>query len=238
MEGATLDWCRDLPKNSITCLKEFHDDFNSFYKDRYPIECFTLECCYQFDKQVESDDEQQNCKKNMVILEGIQQSFCSHDFLQSPIIQEEDKHQIIEQHDEILGGHSENFINQPLFDKYPNDEEYVFMSPCFKVYSDDPIYDSYESESGEEEDAQLIQIVEELSPLLRIDDKKNNYEPMLEMYKFELQGYNVEEEICEKNEEQALHQSIILLEESMCHPILELKDVLSKYPCQFVEPIC
>ena len=65
------------------------------------------------------------------------------------------------------------------------------MSPCLKVYSDDPIYDSYESESEEEDDAQLIQIAEE-SSLLRIDDKKNSYERMFEMCEFELQGYSAE----------------------------------------------
>lgn len=60
------------------------------------------------------------------------------------------------------------------------------MSPCLKVYSDDPIYDSYESESREdykENDAQPIQIVKELSPLLKIDDKQNNDEQTFEMYK-------------------------------------------------------
>ena len=205
LEGATLDWCRDLPKASITCLKEFHDAFNSFYKDRYPVECISPECCYQFDKQVESNDEQDIYNEAMVISEeGFQQPYCSHDFLQSPIFQEEDKQQIfeqqiIEQREEILG---EQFTNQPLFDEYPNDEEEVFMSPCLKVYSDDPIYDSYESESGEDykqDDAQPIQIVEELSPLPRIDYKQNSDEPTFEMYKFEVQGYSAEEEVCEKN---------------------------------------
>ena len=65
--GAALDWCRNIPKNNITCLKEFHYAFNSFYKNIYLVECFTLECCYQFDKQVESDGEQHKCKENMVI---------------------------------------------------------------------------------------------------------------------------------------------------------------------------
>ena len=124
-----------------------------------------------------------------------------------------------------------------MFDKYPNDEEHIFMSPCLKFYSDDLFYDSYEFESGGEDDSQLIQIAEELSPLLRIDDKKNSYEPIFEMYESELQGYSAKEEICEKNEEQSLHQSILLSEESMCQPILKLKAVLSKSPCRFVDPI-
>ena len=39
LEGATLDWCRALSSSSITCLKDFHFVFNSFYKKRYPVEC-------------------------------------------------------------------------------------------------------------------------------------------------------------------------------------------------------
>lgn len=106
--------------------------------------------------------------------------------------------------------------------------------------SDDPIYDSYESESREdykEDDAQPIQIAKELSPLPKIDDKKNSDEPTFEMYKYEVQGYSAEEEVCEKIEEQYLDQSIVLSKESMHQPILELKVVLSKTFCQFVDPI-
>ena len=73
--------------------------------------------------------------------------------------------------------------------------------------------------------------------MLRIDDNQNIYEPMFEMYESKLQGYNVEEEICEKNEEKDLHKSIVLSEESMCQSILELKVVLIKSPCRFANPI-
>ena len=70
----------------------------------------------------------------------------------------------------------------------------------------------------------------------RIDDKQNSDEPTFEMYKSEVQGYSAEEEVCEKIEEQALDQSIILSKESMHQLILELKVVLSKSFCQFVDP--
>lgn len=99
LEGAALNWCRDLLRANITYLKEFHDAFNSFYKDRYLVECISPECCYQFDKQVESNDEQDIYNESMVISkEGFQQPYCSHEFIQSPIFQEKDKQHIFKQH--------------------------------------------------------------------------------------------------------------------------------------------
>ena len=74
LEGAALDWCRALPAASITCLKDFHATFNSFYKERYPVEFLFPECCDEFDmlsKQVEGHDESHKHENNMVISKDI-----------------------------------------------------------------------------------------------------------------------------------------------------------------------
>ena len=60
LKGATLDWCRNLPKASINCLRDFHDAFNSTYQDRYLVEFFFLECCHHFDQHVASYEEHHN----------------------------------------------------------------------------------------------------------------------------------------------------------------------------------
>ena len=117
-------------------------------------------------KQVEGYEEPHTYKDNMAIPEGIQQCNCSHDILHSLMIKEDDKQQIYEQHEEVLGEHCEDFVNQPLFDEYSNEEEEVSTSPCLEIYSDDPIYGTYEFESWEdhtEDDAQPILISKELS---------------------------------------------------------------------------
>ena len=141
----------------------------------------------------------------------------------------------------MLGEHCEDFVNQPLFDEYTDEEEEVYTSPYLEIYSDDLIYDTYEFESWEdhkEDDTHPILIAKKLSPFSRIDDKKDIYEPIFEVYKFKLWGYTAEKEICEKLEEQAHDQSIVLLEEIMQQPLIsELKQVLGKSSYQFVDPI-
>lgn len=65
-------------------------------------------------------------------------------------------------------------MNQLLFDEYP--EEEVCIPPSLEIYSNDPIYDSYESESDEdykENDAHPILIAEELLPFPSIDVQEN-----------------------------------------------------------------
>ena len=58
------------------------------------------------------------------------------------------------------------------------------------------------------------------------------------MYKFELQGYSAEKEICEKLEEQAHDQSIVLLENIMQKPLIsEIEEVLGKSSYQLVDLI-
>ena len=58
------------------------------------------------------------------------------------------------------------------------------------------------------------------------------------MYKFELQGYSAKKEICEKLEEQAHDQSVVLIEEIMQQPLIfELEEFLGKSSYQFVDPI-
>ena len=141
LKGATLDWCRNLPKASITCLRDFHDAFNSIQKDRYPVEFFFPRCCHHFDKQVVSYEEQHNEIMDK-LKEGVQQPDCLDDFLPSPIIKEGS-----EQHEEVISELCQDFMNQPLFDEFL--EEEVCLSPSCQIYSDDPIYDSYESESDE-----------------------------------------------------------------------------------------
>lgn len=141
LKGATLDWCRSLPKASITCLSDFHNAFNSTYKNRYLVEFFFLKCCHHFDQHVASYDEQHN-----EILdkpkEGFQHPDYSHDFLPSPIIEERS-----EQHEEVITKPCHDSMNQHLFDDFPDEE--VCLSPSCQIYSGDPIYDSYESESDE-----------------------------------------------------------------------------------------
>ena len=134
-------------------------------------------------KQFEGYEEPHTYKDNMAIPEGIQQSNCSHDILHSLMIKEDDKQKIYEQHEKVLGEHCEDFVSQPLFDEYSDEEKEVSTSPCLEIYSDDPIYDTYEFESWEyhkEDDAHPILIANELSPFLRIDDKQNIYEPIFE----------------------------------------------------------
>ena len=157
LEGEALDWCRVLPATSITCLKYFHAIFNSFYKERYPVESLFPECCDEFDmfsKQVKGHEESCKHENNMVISEDIKQFHCSHDTLHFPMIKEDDKQQISEHHEEseqqeeVINEHCEDFMNHPLFDEYPKEE--VCISPSLEIYSNDPIYDSYESESNED----------------------------------------------------------------------------------------
>ena len=113
----------------------------------------------------------------MAILEDIRQSNCSHDILHSLLIKEDDKQQIYEQHEEVLGEHCEAFVNQFLFDEYSNEEEEISTSPCLEIYSDDPIYDTYEFKSWEdhkEDDAQPILIAKELSPFRELMTNKTS----------------------------------------------------------------
>ena len=141
LKGAALDWCRNLPKASITCLRDFHDAFNSAYKDRYPVEFFFPECFHHFDQHVVSYEGQHNEIMDK-LKEGFQRPDCSHDFLSSPIIEEGS-----EQHEEVTSELCYGFMNQPLLDEFPDEE--VCLSPPCQIYSGDPIYDSYESESNE-----------------------------------------------------------------------------------------
>ena len=131
-------------------------------------------------KQVEGHEESYKHENNMVISEDIKKSHCSHDTLHSLIIKEDVKQQISEQHEEseqqeeVINEHCEDFMNQPLFDEYP--EEEVCISPSLEIYSNDPIYDSYESESDEDHkdnDSQPILIAKELLPFPSIDVQEN-----------------------------------------------------------------
>ena len=141
LKGATLDWCRNIHKAGITCLREFHDDFNLVYKDRYPIEFFFPECCHHFDQHVVSYEE----KHNEILdrsEEGVQQPDCSHDFTPSPIIEERS-----EQHEEVITKPCHDSMNQQFFYDFLDEE--VSLSPSCQIYSGGPIYDSYESEFDE-----------------------------------------------------------------------------------------
>ena len=74
--------------------------------------------------------------------EGVQHPNCSQDFLSSPIIEEGS-----DKHEEVTSELCQDFMNQTLFDEFPKEE--VCLSPSCKIYSDDPIYHSYESKSNE-----------------------------------------------------------------------------------------
>jgi hypothetical protein len=64
LEEDAREWCHSLPVASIHSLKDFHDDFNLYYKEIYMSHIILDDCCKKFSSHIKKIIESSSCDES------------------------------------------------------------------------------------------------------------------------------------------------------------------------------